>query len=62
MEPIFAQYLAGGLACVGAGLAALGIGLVYATTAPEQSKRLGLGLTGGLGVVCLGIALLRVLR
>lgn len=62
METIAAQYLAGGLACVGAGLAAVGMGLVYATTAPEKSKRSGLGLTGGLGAVCLAIALLLVLR
>ncbi len=57
MEPVTGQVLAAGLACIGAGLAGVGIGLVYATAAPEKSKRLGLGLTAGFGVVCLLIAL-----
>jgi hypothetical protein len=56
MENLAAQYLAAGLALVGAGLSGVGIGLVYAATAAEQSKRLGLALTAGLGIACLLIA------
>ncbi len=60
MDPAAAQYLAAGLALIGAGLSGVGIGLVYAATAPEQSKRLGLALTGGFGLACLLMAFILV--
>lgn len=62
MELVTGQYLAAGLALVGAGLSGVGIGLVYAATAPEQSKRLGLALTGGFGLACLLTALVLMFR
>jgi hypothetical protein len=57
-----AALLASGLACVGAGLSAVGIGIVFATTPPESTRKLGLSLTAGFGAACLLIALVLLYR
>jgi hypothetical protein len=49
------------LACVGAGLSAV-IGIVFATSAPDDTRKLGLALTVGFGVACLLMALLLLFR
>jgi F-type H+-transporting ATPase subunit c len=59
MDPTAAKFLAAGLACVGMGLAGVGIAILFATTHPgDKVKSLGLLLTGGFGVASLLIALL----
>jgi hypothetical protein len=52
MDPVAAKIIAAGLASVGIGLSAVGVGVVY-TMAPDKSKIAGLLLTGGFGAVCL---------
>jgi hypothetical protein len=56
MDPAAAQLL------VGAGLSAVGTGIVFATSAPEDTRKLGLALTVGFGIACLLVALLLLFR
>jgi hypothetical protein len=58
---VAAQIFGRGLACVGVGLSAV-IGIVFATSAPDDTRKLGLALTVGFGVACLLIALLLLFR
>jgi F-type H+-transporting ATPase subunit c len=58
MDPIAAKFIATGLACVGMGLSAVGLGVLFVATSPEQTKRTGLILISGFGAACLVLALL----
>jgi len=57
MDPEAAKLIAGGLATVGIGLSAVGVGIVYAM-ASEKARGAGLLLTGGFGTACLLLALM----
>ena len=70
MDPIAAKYIAAGIACVGMGLAALGLGNIFGnflsgalrnpSAAPGQFTNLVLGfaLTEALGIFAFAVALI----
>jgi hypothetical protein len=57
MDLAAAKLIAAGLACVGMGLSSVGPGVLFVTTAPDQSKRIGSFIISGFGIACFLMAL-----